>query len=46
MNFTNWALGQPSFPEQNCVQMWQRQDYKWDNEFCYKSRQFICKRNK
>jgi hypothetical protein len=46
MNFTNWELNQPSFPEQNCVHMWKARNYKWDNDFCYKLKQFICKRNK
>ena len=46
MNFTNWAPGQPSFPEQRCVQMWKKRDYKWDDDFCYNFKQFICKRNK
>jgi hypothetical protein len=44
MIYADWALGQPSLPDQNCVQMSKKQNYKWDNEFCHQERQFICKR--
>lgn len=44
MIYADWALGQPSLPDQNCVQMSKKQNYKWDNEFCHQEIQFICKR--
>ncbi|XP_077995192.1 hepatic lectin-like [Glandiceps talaboti] len=47
--FTGWANGEPNnrFKEkkgeyQDCVQLWKRSDYEWDDDFCSKSKQFIC----
>eukprot|EP00058_Branchiostoma_floridae_P019988 XP_002605478.1 hypothetical protein BRAFLDRAFT_92895 [Branchiostoma floridae] len=41
--FTNWAPYEPSDNNgQNCVQMWSAYDYKWDDDFCYRQKYFIC----
>eukprot|EP00058_Branchiostoma_floridae_P014529 XP_002600017.1 hypothetical protein BRAFLDRAFT_74138 [Branchiostoma floridae] len=41
--FTNWAPYEPSDNNgQNCVQMWSAYDYKWDDDFCYLQKYFIC----
>ncbi|CAC5415103.1 unnamed protein product [Mytilus coruscus] len=57
MNFTYWAQNKPSSSTiekqfnsppsmQNCVHVWKQENYKWNNNFCTKEKQFICKQNK
>lgn len=45
INYSDWAPEQPSFPGQDCIQLWKQYQYKWDNESCQKERKFVCKRH-
>ncbi|XP_035668923.1 hepatic lectin-like [Branchiostoma floridae] len=42
-DFTNWAPNEPNAQSgQNCVHMWSVYDYKWDDDYCYRQKYFIC----
>ncbi|OWF35355.1 Collectin-12 [Mizuhopecten yessoensis] len=44
---TDWARGEPNSyrgRNQDCMLMWARKDFRWDDDECHLQRSFICER--
>ncbi|CAH1252246.1 PLG [Branchiostoma lanceolatum] len=45
-DFTNWAPGEPTngglSGGQDCVHLWGLLGHKWDDDYCYRGKYFIC----
>ena len=44
-SFSDWAPGEPgdSYGQEDCAFMWKLRDYKWNDDRCSNSRNYICK---
>nr|XP_006815389.1 PREDICTED: uncharacterized protein LOC100369221 [Saccoglossus kowalevskii] len=48
LGWTAWATGEPnnsilqSVDGQDCVQVWKKRTYKWDDNYCHAKRGYIC----
>ncbi|XP_077985183.1 salivary C-type lectin 2-like [Glandiceps talaboti] len=48
VTYINWSAGNPNNNTkkdpngQDCVQLWTKKDYKWDDDYCWKRKSFIC----
>ena len=40
----DWAPGEPNFVDENCIQMLEDEDFKWNNAYCGFVQRFICEK--
>ncbi|XP_077865051.1 uncharacterized protein LOC144350857 [Saccoglossus kowalevskii] len=48
-DFAKWANGQPNNNSkldnvngQDCVQLWKKKKFQWDDEYCFRSKGYVC----